>query len=129
MDSNYYVNVLLRVLAPAPDALFEDAWTFQKDNSSVHRSQVSTNFFESSGIDVMSWLAKSPDLKIIEGLWVALVCKVYSNSRLFADIMALQEAIMDAWNDIDLAYTRNMCRSLPSRLVCVLQKRGKKISY
>lgn len=93
MGSNYYMDVLQNVSVPVADALIGDAWTFSQDNASLHKSQITTEFSGSCDFDVLTWLAKSPNLNMIENLWGALIRRVYRSGCQFADVLALQEAI------------------------------------
>lgn len=124
MDSNHYADVLNKFLVLVSDALYRYAWTFQQDDALVYRYQINSEIFKSFGIKVVNWLAKSLHLNIIKILWGGPVREVYNNGRQFLDVPALQKAIIDAWNSVDLAYVKNLYRSIPSRLISVLQKRG-----
>ena len=48
------------------------AVTFQQDNVRPHVAAVCRDFLQAENVDVMNWLAYSPDLSPIEHLWDAL---------------------------------------------------------
>lgn len=121
MNFDCYVDVLQNVFALVFDVLYVYAKTFQHDNASAHKFQVTMEFSESWGINVLNWSAKLSDLNIIENLWGALVREVYSNSCQFAYVLALQKSVTDSWIDIDVSYISNFYRSIPSLLVSFLQ--------
>lgn len=129
MDSNYYVEVLQSVLIPSADALLGDEWVFQQDNAAVHSSHVTREFLEANDVEVLDWPAKSPDLNIIENMWGQLVRVVYASGRQYNNVCDLQDAIMAAWNSIDIHYIRNLYRSIPTRLVSVVENHGKMTTY
>lgn len=129
MDSEYYVNVLQTVLLPVCNKLLAEDWILQQDNAAVHTSQRTNDFLDVYDVDVLPWPAKSPDLNIIENVWGRMARDVYKNGRQFENVVDLQDAIMEAWNDIDLSYIRTLYRSIPSRLISVVQNAGGPTTY
>lgn len=46
---------------------------------------------------------------------------VYAGGRKFDNVTDLQEAIIEAWNGMDLAYLWSLYRSIPSKLGSMLE--------
>lgn len=54
---------------------------FQQGNATIHQAQITTQWFQKQAIDIMSRLARSSDLNLIENLWDNLARKVYEGGR------------------------------------------------
>ena len=66
MDSKQSCGVSEEYLLPFAAETFGGEWTFQKDGASCHRPNYSRNWHLSKNVRLLDWLAKSPDLNIIE---------------------------------------------------------------
>ncbi|KAI5151846.1 hypothetical protein ENBRE01_3024 [Enteropsectra breve] len=77
MDSKEYVTLLKRALVPFAAEVLGGDYVFQQNNAPCHRAGNTQDFFETKGIEVMEWPAKSPDLNPAENLFVLLARKVY----------------------------------------------------
>jgi len=129
LDSERYCEVLEGTLLPFAAETFGERWTLQHDGASVHRSKHTVGFLETKGVDVLPWPAKSPDLNIIENVWGMLARAVYKDGRQFKDREELGHVIVDCWEALGEDYIRNLYKSIPSRLLAVIEKCGGPTKY
>jgi hypothetical protein len=80
-------------------------------------------------INILPWPAYSPDLNPIENLWGILVRRIYAENRQFQTREELQEAILEAWEEIDQRTIDNLVGSMPNRLFQLIQCNGGPIDY
>ena len=63
-------QVLEHFLLPTAEQLFgSDEFTFQHDLAPAHDAKYTKTWFTTYEIQVLSWLANSPDLNLIKNLW------------------------------------------------------------
>lgn len=129
MDSEYYCEVLRVGLLPVADDVLGDNWILVQDGASVHTSNHTADWLDANDVSVIDWPAKSPDLNIIENVWGILARKVYKDGRQFETIHELQDAIHIAWSQIDRKYIKTLYKSLPRRLIAVIEKKGAQTKY
>jgi len=55
-------------------------------------------------------------------------CKVYAGCRQFDGLHELSDAIIEAWNEIDVSTVRKLYNSIPKRLG-VIENKGGPIKY
>ena len=69
MDKQMYKNILLDKILPHTHDKMSCQWIFQRDNDPKHTSKLVKGFLEQKGVNVMQWIAQSPDLNPIEYFW------------------------------------------------------------
>ena len=94
MTSSDYLSLLRD---PGPEIFGQDL-LFQQDNCPVHKAQITRNFFEESGVNVLQWPVYSPDLNIIKNL-SAIVKRRLQKARITWEI--LDETVTRVWESID----------------------------
>uniref|UniRef100_A0AC34RR90 Tc1-like transposase DDE domain-containing protein n=1 Tax=Panagrolaimus sp. JU765 TaxID=591449 RepID=A0AC34RR90_9BILA len=103
-------------------------WKHQ-DNTTIHASSNTMNWFQRNQINVIKWPTRSPDLNPMENLWGILVRRVYANNRHYNEVNELKTAILRAWLSVDGSILDNHVLSMPKRIADVLEAGGKPIKY
>jgi transposase len=101
-------------------------WTWQQDNSPVHRAQIVRDGFFEESVATTEWPAYSPDLNLIENVWSALQAKVYESGQ-FTNKKDLLAEIKRCAKWIDPSIIKNLYASMNKRLVAVLEAKGGQI--
>ena len=129
MDSRKYCKILCYDLLPPAAELLGEDWVLMHDGVSVHRSNFTRKWLEQHNISCLGWPGKSPDLNVIENVWGKLVREVYKHGKQFESVEELAEAIFVGWELIEDDYCRKLYKSIPRRLVEVLERKGRVTNY
>lgn len=128
IDATGYIDIFRYRLKRHYPGLYEGELIFQHDNAPVHTAYIVDQWFRSKNITVMDWPSKSPDLNIIEHVWGRL--KYELRNTVFNDTEELWEEICRLWDTlITQDFIRNLYRSLPRRMMAVLQANGGHTKY
>ena len=104
--------------------------TFQHDNAPAYRANVTRQFLQQNGINVIQpWPAYSPDLNPIEHLWDKLDREVRSINPPPATPLQLERALVLARNNIPQDFIRNLIHSMRRRCTAVINANGSHTSY
>ena len=77
----------------------------------------------------MSWPAQSPDLNIIENVWLYIKRKLQSQLHNINSADELFQHTLRIWQDINLHYVRNLYNSVPRRIQQVIRLKGHLTKY
>lgn len=130
-NSLKYIRIIRESAIPIINLNYESRLTFQHDNAPIHVSRETKLFLKSQQIDVLQWPPYSPDLNIIENIWSVLSNSIYKEGAIknIAQLkFKIQEAIHD-FNETKMNLVQNLYKSMPSRLVSVIAKRGDRLKY
>ncbi|GBM88368.1 hypothetical protein AVEN_54356-1 [Araneus ventricosus] len=95
---------------------------FQQDSATPHTSRVATKWFQEHSSDFRYFHCppKSPDMNIIEPIWVALQCAVQKRSPPHGTPMDLRTALQDSWCEIPPGYLQTLIDTMPRRVASLL---------
>lgn len=130
INSEKYQEILENNLWPVLARHFPTgSYLFQDDNAPVHRSRSTMDYIARNHIKSMSWPAQSPDINIIENIWLYLKRKlqcrksrINSNADLFREVQAI-------WMDITVDYVQSLYKSIPKRILQVIKLKGHLTKY
>ena len=72
----------------------------------------------------MEWPAKSPDLSIIENIWLYKKRELQKSAVDITTKNDLLREIQSVWRNIELDYMRNLYQTIPDRLNDVIEMKG-----
>lgn len=135
--SSDYIYTVSEYLLPFAHRHHGVDYLYQQDNAPIHASRETTEFlesetkeyFEGEHVRVMEWPARSPDLNPIENVWSILAGVVYANGHQYNTVGELEQAIRGAWDGLSMDTLRTLVRSMPTRCLEVVERKGGKTHY
>lgn len=128
MTKEVYQTLLDQNVLPSARKLrLRRRFTFQQDNDPKHTAKIIQKYFQDSGIDVMPWVAQSPDLNPIEHLWAELERRIAKRCPKSKD--DLKAMITSEWSKIEPEITKKLVESMPRRIQAVIQAKGGPTKY
>lgn len=129
VNSAMYLKMMQRQLLPYMEQFSSVYFMFMQDSASFHTAKDTKKFLKSKNIRLMKWLSRSPDLNPMENVWGMMVREVYAEHKQYNNVSELKEAILKAWNNIDVPYLQTLIRSMPNPCCEVLAAQGNSINY
>lgn len=118
-----YIDTLDHFLLPFAAATHLDVYIFMQDNAAIHTVHVTRHWLVDSGIDLLPWLARSPDLNLYEKLWDVLLERVYRDSRQFSTNSELKQAVEIEWDSLEPALFVKLVNSMPTMHFLVIKEK------
>lgn len=125
-NSAKYVDLLNKVVVPIMKLNFNGQIIFQEDNCRVHKARIVNDFWKNTGIRVLEWPSKSPDLNITEDIWKVISDSIY-DGRQFNNTSELTAAIQKCIYTINCSnkeVIKHLYQGMRARLCKVLCKKG-----
>ncbi|RCN29894.1 hypothetical protein ANCCAN_24342 [Ancylostoma caninum] len=115
MDSMKCQDTLNKHLPPFFEGYRRQKYAFSQVNAEVNASQATKSWFLENRANIMDWPTCSPDLNSKENLSSILARWVYCNHRQFQTIYELETTIIDAWEDVESDFLKNLMNSMLNR--------------
>jgi hypothetical protein len=100
---------------------------FQQDGATSHTAKTSVKYIKENINLIEQWPSNSPDLSPIENLWGIL--KHHLQEKELSSLDELKSALIDEWNNIDLALINSLIESIPKQMELCLIQEGKPIGH
>jgi transposase len=115
---------------------WEPGLNFMQDNAPIHTSRAIRQWFLDMAIPLVDWPPFSPDLNPIEHIWHHLKKLVFERHPELEGIgkgeeaiKALENALVDAWNDLPDSLFEQVADSMPYRVEACIKAKGWHTKY
>ena len=125
LNSEKYITLLAHNVVIIIKLNYRENWFLQENNASVHKSKKVKDFMIKSGLSVLEWPPKSPDLNIVEDCWKTISEPVYDGKQFTCkdELVHKITAVMNHLNRSKREKVVDLYNVIRSRLIYVLQKR------
>lgn len=129
MNATEYIKVLEELVKKCPKLASRDTTkpTLMHDGAACHTAHVTEAWLKTKNVQVLPWVANSPDLNPIETLWAILARKL--RGQLFPNEDAVWVAVKAAWDAITPAECGRLVASMERRMKAVRKARGHPTKY
>jgi len=129
MNQYNYIETLENASIPTRNIFFsgDDQWVFQQDNAPCHKAKSVTAWFKANQVNVLSWPARSPDLKPIENVWSWIDRKLTKAPVTSAE--TLKQSLKEFFDQVSVEYCQNLFNSIKRRCQLCLENKGGHIPY
>jgi hypothetical protein len=131
INADKYISILGDNIWPVIWHFPGNGYLFQDDNAPVHRARSTKEYVARTRLKNISWPAKSPDLNVIENIWLYIkakleirIHKINSNSDLFWEIFRIWQTIL-----LTCIKLTNLYDSFPRRILNVITMKGHLTKY
>lgn len=129
MTADRYIRDILQqhVIPYAP--FVGPEFILMHDNARPHVARIVRDYLDEVGIPVLDWPAFSPDMNPIEHVWDYINRRVRAHNNGPATLHALQNELLEEWENLDQDYIRRLIESMPNRMRAVITARGANTGY
>ena len=128
MNQHKYRSLLEDNLQFSADLMgLADRFVFQQDLCRIHTAPAVMNYFNENNIQVMEWVAQSPDFNPIENLWAYLDANVPITER--CNKVRFTAALMKTWSELPIDLLQNLVKPVPIRLNKAIVLKGYPTGY
>lgn len=126
----YQTNILDTTVIPHfEDHTLASHPIFMDDNARPHRARAVRDHLIANAIETLQWPARSPDINPIEHLWDQLGRRVRARDPPVENLLELEQALHEEWNNIPMQSIRSLIQSMRRRLQSVINARGGYTQY
>lgn len=129
INAEAYQNLLAEEIFNQDLSNLPENFIFQQDNAPAHAARTTTEFLNQREIPTLSWPPYSPDLNIIENMWAIVSRRVYEEGREYQTTEELWESVSRHFLEIPDETVASLFRSIPERLISVVELHGKRTHY
>ncbi|GFT56021.1 transposable element Tcb1 transposase [Trichonephila clavipes] len=97
---------------------------FQQENARPHVARIVQRFFIKHQIELLPWLARSPDLSPIENMWSMVPQRLTQITPLAATPDQPWQHVEAAWSAVPQEHIQSIFESMPRRVAAVISSNG-----
>ncbi|GBC05935.1 hypothetical protein RclHR1_06510002 [Rhizophagus clarus] len=97
---------------------------WNKDNDPKHTANLTKQWFNDNGIELLDWPPQSPDLNSIEHLWNEIDRRLRKLENQVHNQDQLWDAIQKIWIEMDDEFLSRLINSMPQRIEDVIKVKG-----
>ena len=125
IDAEAYIKILDDNLWPVIAKNFAaKPYVFQDDNAPVHRARSVMTYMAENRVNTTTWPAQSPDLNIIENVWLHIKRELQNVSEHITSKQQLFDEIHTIWQNVTIDYVRRLYETIPARISEVIRMKG-----
>ncbi|GFW65144.1 transposable element Tcb1 transposase [Trichonephila clavipes] len=109
---------------PEPDIMGVATAIFQQDNDRPHVACIVQGFFVNHQIELLPWLARSPDLSPIENMWSMVAQRLTQITPSAAPPDQLWQRVEAAWFVVPQEHIQSLFESMPRRTAVGISSNG-----
>ncbi|GFT24698.1 transposable element Tcb1 transposase [Trichonephila clavipes] len=121
-SQRYISEVLEPVVLPYLQGLVTAI--FQQDNARPHVACIVRRFFVNHQIELLPWLARSPDLLPIQNMWSMIAQRLTQITPPAATPDQLWQRVEAAWSAVPQEHIKSLFESMPRRVTAAISNNG-----
>ncbi|GFU49883.1 transposable element Tcb1 transposase [Trichonephila clavipes] len=102
---------------------------FQQDNARPHVACIFQRFLVNHRIELLPWLARSPDLSAIENMWSMIAQRLTQITPPASTPDQLWQRVEAAWSVVPQEHIQSLFESMPRRVAVVISNNGRYSAY
>ncbi|GFY19601.1 transposable element Tcb1 transposase [Trichonephila clavipes] len=97
---------------------------FQQDNARPHDARIIQRFFVNHQVELLPWLARFPDLSLIENMW-SMVAQLLTQITPPAETPdQLWQRVEGSWSAVPQEHIQSLFEPIPRRVATVISNNG-----
>ena len=129
INAKVYVDMLEQDFFSKWENDLPQNFIFMQDNAPPHSAHYTCAYLSEKKVKVLEWPPYSPDLNPIENVWAIMSNHIYCQGKTYKNTNELWEALVKAWEAIDLQTIWNLYNSMTNRMCMCLEMQGRRIKY
>lgn len=127
LNANKFLDIYNTGFLPYSKFLFNGDWSLQEDNDPKHTSKKAKRYKKTKKIKQISFPVNSPDLNLIENVWLFLKYKIVKFH--LSNLNQLKSTIKKVWRNFPQKMSQNLAHTMTKRCILVIEAKEDCFNY